>query len=189
MPKYDFKDGVVTFREGTIIIDSYSFEDIEEAQIKAIVLPEGVRGIEREACYSFKNLVSVEIPKSVQFIGEDAFYGCKLDKATLKRVDEVRKKQIVDKDTTFQFVDYTDYYDDSWIEEDLFDGDEFNEDCDTENLEEDLLSLISKVEDEDIEPDEEVEGIDLGRPGLYIQNVEEQLYAFVWKGIIVIRYE
>ena len=189
MAQCEFKDGVITFEEGTIIIDSYSFEDIEEAQIKAIVLPDGVRGIEREACYGFKNLTSVKIPESVQFIGEDAFYGCNLDEATLKRVDEVRKNQIIDKDTTFQFVDYTDYYDDSWIEENLFDEDEFNEDCDTENLEEDLLSLVNRVEDEDIEPDDEVEGIDLGRAGLYIQDAEYQQYAFVWKGIIVIRYE
>lgn len=188
MAEYDFKDGVVTFKEGTIIIDSDSCDGIEEAQIKKIVLPPSVRGIEAEACWGYKNLVSVEIPDTIKFIGEDAFHECNLDEVTLKRVEEVRKNQIIDRDTTFQFVDYTDYFDDD-MPEAYFEDDEFCEDADTENLEEDLLSLISKVEDEDIEPDEEVEGIDLGRPGLYIQNVEEQLYAFVWKGIIVIRYE
>ena len=188
MAKYDFKDGVVTFKEGTIIIDSDSCDGIEEAQIKKIVLPKSVRGIEREACWGYKNLVSVEIPDTIKFIGEDAFHECNLDEATLKRVEEVRQNQIIDKDTTFQFVDYTDYFNDD-MPEAYFEDDEFCEDADTENLEEDLLSLINKVEDEDIEPDEEVEGIDLGRPGLYIQDTEYQLYAFVWKGIIVVRYE
>ena len=157
--------------------------------LKKIVVPISVRCIRDMAFSGCEALEEVILPAGVQIM-EDTFECCyNLNAESKKTIESVRQNSIIDKDKTFLYVDYTDYYDDASIEEDLFDRGELIEDCDTDNLEEDLLNLISRVEDEDIEPDDEVEGIDLSCRGLYIEDVEERLYAFVMNGQLVVRYE
>lgn len=176
----------ITIPKGVEIIGYGAFYECES--LKEIIIPDNVKYIRDMAFSGCESLEKVVLPAHVQIL-EDTFECCfNLSDESKKAIAKVRENSIIDKDQTFLFVDYTDYYSDD-MPEAYFDHNELIDDSDTENLEEDLLNLISKVEDEDIEPDEEVDGINLSRPGLYIQDVEERLYAFVWNGIIVVRYE
>ena len=51
--------------------------------LKAIILPEGLVSIGRDAFWMCKSLIQVTIPNSVKSIGHEAFWGCKALKGTI----------------------------------------------------------------------------------------------------------
>ncbi len=69
---YKSVDGNLYSKDGTKLIQYAVGKTATE-----FTVPDGVTAIEKSACYSCDNLISVEIPDSITTIKERAFYACK----------------------------------------------------------------------------------------------------------------
>ena len=184
---------VATIAEGTVSLYNVDFD--EAVECAKLIIPEGVKCIARGEI-ELENLKTIVFPKSLKVIEEDALDDCpNLDKETRDAIKHIQENQIIRKDTSFIYVDPTDEFADYDLvlndfldRKGYFESGEYVEEFDTDNLESDCLRLIEKYENDELFDQEEVEGINLGCPGLYIENAEEQLYTLVWRGEKIVSY-
>lgn len=86
--EYNGTDEVVTVPEGVRVIGESVFEpnfeiDGEEERLKKVIIPETVWAIEKHAFFLCYGLKEVELPSSLEVIGEGAFDCCDLKQINL----------------------------------------------------------------------------------------------------------
>ena len=78
--KYTFKDGVLDILQCNDEISRFdivlSIEDVDFFSVKEVRFPDNIK-VMYDPCSDFKNLESVKLPNSLEFIGDNAFYCCK----------------------------------------------------------------------------------------------------------------
>lgn len=185
---------VATISDGTVTLRDVDLSEAEDCT--KLIIPEGVKCICRGEI-ELENLESIEFPESLKVIEEEALDECpNLNAETLAAVKRIQENQIINKEKTYIFVDLTDEFDDydevldEWLDEQgYFEEGKLDPEADTENREQDCIEILGKYEEEELFDYEEVEGINLGCPGLYIENAEAQLYTLVWRGERILSFE
>lgn len=185
---------VATISDGTVSLRDVDFSEAEEC--KKLIIPEGVKCICRGEI-ELEKLESIEFPESLKVIEEEALDECpNLNAETLAAIKQIQEKQIINKEKTYVFVDLTDEFDDydevldEWLDgQGYFEEGKLDPEADTENREQDCIEILGKYEEEELFDYEVVNGINLGSPGLYIENAEAQLYTLVWRGERILSFE
>lgn len=85
-----YKSKVVIIPEGSVTIEGFSFSAKREKteNLEEVILPEGLKIIEKGSFFGCKKLKTVEIPKTITDVSTLAFYGCDLSELSFSLLKE-----------------------------------------------------------------------------------------------------